>query len=211
MAGQIPETRDSMGVFGPYFGGSQPMAFLLRLSHFIEWLLGFVARTSAWMFIACILVITFDVITRKVGFQIPGFGSTRLQELEWHLHGILLTTWLGFAYLRNAHVRIDIFVGGLSYRRKVWIELFGCVVMAAPYLYIALPYAHDFFMTSLMQNESSDAPTGLPYRWVIKFFLYMGFWGIALAVISVISRCVVVLFGPRELAEQARVPVASAL
>lgn len=186
------------------------MGLLLKLSDLIESLLGFVARTSAWMFIACIVVITFDVITRKVGFQIPGVGSTRLQELEWHLHGILLTTWLGFAYLKNAHVRIDIFVSGLSYRRKVWIELFGCVVMAAPYLIIALPYAHDFFMTSLLQNESSDAPTGLPYRWIIKFFLYVGFLGIALAVVSVFARCIVVLFGPRELAEQVRVPVASA-
>lgn len=185
------------------------MAFLLRFSSAIDALLGFVARTFAWAFIACIAVITFDVITRKFGFQLPGLGSTRLQELEWHLHAVLFTTWLGFAYVRNAHVRIDVFVGGLSYRRKVAIELFGCIVMALPYLYIALPYAHNFFMVSFLQGESSEAPNGLPYRWVVKFFLYAGLWGVLLAVLSVMSRCIVVLFGPPELSRRTPVPMAS--
>lgn len=186
------------------------MAFLLRFSNAIEALLGFVARIFSWMFIACIVVITFDVVTRKFGFQLPALGSTRLQELEWHLHAILFTTWLGFAYMKNSHVRIDIAVGGLSFRNKVWLELVGCIFLAVPYLVVALPYAHDFFMVSFLQNESSDAPTGLPYRWVVKFFLYAGLWGVALAVLSVIARCIVVLFGPPELARRTPLPMAVA-
>lgn len=185
------------------------MTLLLRFSNAVEALLGFVARTFAWMFILCIVVIVFDVITRKFGFQLPSLGSTRLQELEWHLHAILFTTWLGFAYVRNAHVRIDVFVGGLPYRKKAWLELIGCVFLALPYLYIALPYAHDFFMVSFLQGESSDAPNGLPHRWIVKFFLYAGLWGVLLAVLSVIARCVVVLFGPPELARRTPLPMAT--
>ncbi|MCZ8105488.1 MAG: C4-dicarboxylate ABC transporter permease, partial [Burkholderiales bacterium] len=82
------------------------MTSLLKFADLVEGFLRRIADAGAWAFIACIIVITFDVITRKAGFQLPGMGSTRLQELEWHLHGVLFCTWLGYAYIRNAHVRI---------------------------------------------------------------------------------------------------------
>jgi TRAP-type mannitol/chloroaromatic compound transport system permease small subunit len=184
------------------------MSFLLKLSDLIEGLLRRIADAGAWAFIACIVVIAFDVITRKIGYQLPGFGSTRLQELEWHLHAVLFCTWLGYAYIRNSHVRIDIFSNQLQPRSKLWLELGCCVVFALPYLWVALPHAHGFFMTSFLQGESSDAPTGLPYRWVVKFFLYLAFITVQLAVISVMARCVVALFGTPEEQAKAHVPFA---
>jgi TRAP-type mannitol/chloroaromatic compound transport system permease small subunit len=184
------------------------MSLLLKFAALVEAVLKRIADAGAWAFIACIVVITFDVISRKMGFQIPGLGSTRLQELEWHLHGILFCTWLGYAYIRNAHVRIDVFTGGMSPRRKLWLELGCCLVFALPYLWVALPYALDFFMVSLRQNESSDAPTGLLYRWVVKFFLFIAFVTVAAAVAAVVARCVVALFGTAEQAARAYVPFA---
>ncbi len=184
------------------------MQFLLTLSNYIEAMLKRIADAASWAFIACIVVITLDVITRKFGFQIPGFGSTRMQELEWHLHAILFCCWLGYAYILNGHVRIDVFTGGLTPRRKIVFELFCCIVFALPYLLVALPYAHDFFMTSYLQGESSEAPNGLAFRWISKGFLYFAFISVLLAVIAVIARCVVALFGHPELARRARTPFA---
>ncbi len=184
------------------------MTSLLKFADLVEGFLRRIADAGAWAFIACIIVITFDVITRKVGFQLPGMGSTRLQELEWHLHGVLFCTWLGYAYIRNAHVRIDVFTGGLSPRKKLWLELTCCIVFALPYLWIALPYAFDFFMVSYRQNESSDAPTGLPYRWIVKFFLFVAFATVAAAVAAVVARCVVALHGTPEQQSRAYVPFA---
>jgi TRAP-type mannitol/chloroaromatic compound transport system permease small subunit len=180
---------------------------LLTLSNVIDAILAKIASIFGWAFLALVIVICFDVITRKFGFQLELFGidlgSTRLQELEWHLHGILLLTWLGYAYVRNAHVRIDIFTAGMAPRRQAWLELIGCVVFALPYVLTALPYAHDFFWTSFRQWEGSSAPNGLPMRWIIKLFLYFGFWSILLAVISVAARRIVFLMGPPDLAEEA--------
>lgn len=178
------------------------MPTLLVLADRIESLLRRIAHAGAWAFIACIVVITFDVITRKFGFQLPDMGSTRLQELEWHLHTVLFCTWLGYAYVRNAHVRIDIFTANRSARFKIGLELVCCLVFALPYLWVALPYAWDFFMVSLRQGESSDAPTGLPARWIVKGFLFIGFATVALAVLAVIARCIVALFGPSDLARR---------
>lgn len=186
------------------------MQGLLRLSDWIEALLKRIADIGAWAFIACIATITIDVVTRKFGFQIPELGSTRLQELEWHFHAILFCTWLGYAYMRNSHVRIDVFTGGISRRSKIWLELICCIAFALPYLYVAIPYAHDFAVLSYVQNETSEAPVGLAYRWVIKAFLYGAFLTVLLSVIAVIGRCVVALFAAPALARQAATPFAGA-
>lgn len=186
------------------------MHLLLRLADLIEAVLKRVADTGAWAFIACIVVIAIDVVTRKAGFQVPGLGSTRLQELEWHLHGVLFCCWLGYAYIRNGHVRIDVFTGHLPARKKIWFELGCCILFALPYLLVALPYAHDFFMTSFLQGESSEAPNGLAYRWAIKGFLYLAFITVTLAVLAVIARCIVALFGSPEEVARAYTPFAGA-
>lgn len=183
------------------------MRSLLVLSNAINTVLRRIAQIGAWFFLACIITICFDVISRKFGFQLNiagvDFGSTRLQELEWHFHGMLFLTWLGYAYVRDSHVRIDVFTAGMSPRRQAWFELFGCVVFALPYLLVALPHAHQFFLVSFFQNEGSPAPNGLGMRWIIKGFLYFAFWSVLLAVISVMCRRVVYLFGDPGLAEAA--------
>jgi TRAP-type mannitol/chloroaromatic compound transport system permease small subunit len=171
------------------------MRILIAFANWIDALLRIIAEIFSWTFIALILVICGDVVTRKFGFQLPEFGSTRLQELEWHLHAILFCTWIGFAYIRDAHVRVDVFTSRLDARSRAWIELSGCALLALPYVFVALPYAHNFFMVSYLQNEMSDAPNGLAFRWVIKGFLYFAFLSVLLAVVSVAIRQIAVLFG----------------
>lgn len=174
----------------------------MRISDAIETALGAIARFFAWGLLLLVIVIVFDVITRKFGFQLNLFGldlgSTRLQELEWHLHSIVYLTFIGYAYLRNTHVRIDILTASRSPRTQAWLELFGCIVFALPYVLTALPYAHQFFVTALWQNEGSAAPNGLPWRWIPKGFLYFAFWSVLLATIAIALRRIVFLFGSEE-------------
>lgn len=179
------------------------MRGLLTVSDGIDRGLEAIARTSGWLFLALVGVIFFDVITRKFGFQLPYFGSTRLQELEWHLHGMLFLGWLGYCYIRNVHVRIDVATGGLAPRKQAWLEIFGIFVFAVPYCLVAIYYAYGFFETSFIQNEASDAPNGLAYRWIMKFFLFAALVTVLLSVLSVLFRKLVFLFGPPDLARRA--------
>jgi TRAP-type mannitol/chloroaromatic compound transport system permease small subunit len=86
--------------------------------------------------------------------------------------------------------------------------MFGCLVFALPYLLVALPYAYDYSMLSYTQGESSDAPTGLPMRWIVKGFLFLAFVTTLAAVLAVAARCIVALFGTPEQAARAHVPFA---
>jgi TRAP-type mannitol/chloroaromatic compound transport system permease small subunit len=177
------------------------MERLLRTSRTIERALYAISMAAGWLFIACTVVIVFDVITRKFGFQLPGMGSTRLQELEWHLHTALFSFWLGTAYTKNAHVRIDILVANTRPAKLALIELLGVLVFALPYCLIAIYFSYDFFHTAWEFNESSDSATGLPWRWIPKGVITAGLVLLLLAVVSVGLRVSAFLWGPPRLRE----------
>jgi TRAP-type mannitol/chloroaromatic compound transport system permease small subunit len=179
---------------------------LLSASRTIERLLHAISMAAGWLFIACTVVIVFDVLTRKFGFQLPGLGSTRLQELEWHLHTALFSFWLGTAYLKNAHVRIDIAVAAAPARRLAWIELVGVAVFAVPYCLVAIYFSYDFFHTAWQFNEASDSATGLPWRWVPKGIISIGLILLLAAVVAVGMRLAVYLWGPQRLRAAAGFP-----
>lgn len=177
------------------------MEKLLAASKAIERALYVIAMAAGWLFIACTVVIVFDVLTRKFGFQLPEMGSTRLQELEWHLHTALFSFWLGIAYIRNAHVRIDIAIANAAPRSHAWFELAGVIVFALPYCLIAIYFSADFTHIAWRLNEYSDSATGLPWRWIPKGFITIGLILLFAAVISVALRLVVYLWGPERLRE----------
>jgi TRAP-type mannitol/chloroaromatic compound transport system permease small subunit len=185
------------------------MQAMLNVSDVIDRVLQRVAHVFGWLFIALVVVICWDVLTRKLGFQLPGFGSTPIQELEWHLHGALFLFWLGYAYTRDVHVRIDVFTGHKTPRQKAKLEIFGILFFAIPYCLVATYYAFFFAEVSFLQNERSDAPNGLEWRWIIKSCLFLGLLLLDAAVVSVMFRKLVMIFGPPDLAARASTPAVS--
>jgi TRAP-type mannitol/chloroaromatic compound transport system permease small subunit len=178
---------------------------VLAASRSIDRIVRKIALASGWLFLMLAGVILLDVVTRKFGYQLPRLGSTRLQELEGHLHAALFALWLGFAYVKNAHVRIDIAVAGASARTRAMLELVGCLVFALPLSLTAGFFAVGYAWTSFRQNEASVSASGLPYLFVPKAVLALGIILLALAVVSTMLRTLVLLWGPERLREQAHV------
>lgn len=169
---------------------------LRAFSNGVDALLTGIARATGWLFLAAIFVICFDVITRKIGYQLPYFTSTRLQELEWHLTGTLFLSWLAFGVIKNTHVRIDVLTMGMAQRTRDWIDFFGVIVFALPMCLIVVPFAWEYALTSWAQLEGSDAPNGLPARYIIKTIAALGLTLLLLSALSLLARKIVDLFGP---------------
>lgn len=172
---------------------------LLAISDTIAATLGKIGAAVGWLFLVATAVIIFDVLSRKFGYQIPGMGSTRLQELEWHLHTALFSFWIGVGYVRNTHVRIDVALTKASPRTHAWLELLGCIVFALPYTIIAIYFSADFAWISFVDNEGSESANGLPWRWIPKTFIFLGLVLLLAGVLSVLMRTIVFLFGPERL------------
>jgi TRAP-type mannitol/chloroaromatic compound transport system permease small subunit len=183
------------------------MERMLAASDAIDGVLYRIAMFVGWLFVACTIVITFDVLSRKFGFQMPEMGSTRLQELEWHMHTALFAFWLGIAYVKNAHVRIDVAYINAQPRTMVWAEFLGCLIFAVPYLIFAIYFSVDFTWISWVDMEGSASSNGLPYRWVPKSFITLGLVLLLAGVISVWMRTIVYLWGPERLRDRACIGV----
>jgi len=170
------------------------MTALLGTAEFIRRILEWIAHASGWLLVIMATVITFDVLARKAGLQLP---YTKLQELEWHFHAAVFSLWMGYCYTINAHPRVDSFTERLSLRRKAWIELGGCLLFALPYMALVAWHSIDFVAGSYRLNETSDSPVGLTHRWVLKGIYTFGLWLVVAGILSVLCRVVALLFGGR--------------
>ena len=132
-------------------------------------------------------------------FQIIPFQSTMLQELEWHFHTGLFALVLGFGYIYNTHVRVDLVRERLSFRKKAWLEFLGSSAFMIPYCLIVIWFAIDFTYESYKVGEISASTVGLTHRWIIKSVLVFGLCVAALAGFAVWLQSVLVLFGPQGL------------
>lgn len=167
------------------------MDLLIRISDGLDRVLTRAGRIAAWAGVCLVAVTIFDVITRR--FLV--LGSTKLQEAEWHFHVILFALCLAYAYMKDTHVRIDLFRDRLPARAQWWIELAGCLLFLLPYCALVVYFSVDFAAKSFAQNEISSSATGLTHRWIIKSFIPVGFGLLALAGIAVLLRKIVELFG----------------
>lgn len=186
------------------------MRRLTRIADALDGLVVGIGRAAAWAVVALILVTVFDVITRNfsqsgfeavrdlIALQQRWFGSTRLQELEWHLHTVLFAFCLGFAYLRGAHVRIDLVRDRLGDRARWWIEAAGVILLLLPFAAVLIYFTTDFAALSFAQNEVSASGAGLGGRWIIKAALPAGFVLLAAAGVTVLLRRMRMLFGASD-------------
>lgn len=175
----------------------------IRVSDLIKGLLEKIAFTSGWMLIVLMFVTCMDITFRKL--QLP-IALTQFQEMEWHLHTAVFSGWMGYNYTINAHPRVDSYTETLAFRTKAWIELFGILLLALPFLYVMLEHGWPFVLQSYVQNEASENVTGLPYRWAIKGVFFIGIWLVFLGVLSVLLRLIAFLFLGRS-QEEAQIQI----
>ena len=176
------------------------MEFIDRLTLLLDRFVIFIGRAASWLAIFLMLTIILDVISRAQGITLV--SSTKLQELEWHFHGALFLLTLGFGYIRDSHVRIEIVRDKMKPKTRVWIELLGCVLFVIPYSIIVAYWGYEFAEMSFLLGETSEQ-SGLSDRWIIKGMIPLGFTILAIAGLAVSLKCILYLFGPEHLREHA--------
>ncbi|MGD1923692.1 MAG: TRAP transporter small permease subunit [Paracoccaceae bacterium] len=184
------------------------MGALLSLGDVLDRISRSVGKAASFLILPLIFLIMFDVITRKIDYikeasaEITinyGFSvSFILQDLQWHVHGALMLLTFGFGYLANSHVRVDIFREGLGRRSQVWVETFGILICAVPFLLLMIWFSYVMASASFAQGEGSESQVGLGWRWIIKSFLIWGFVIALMAALATLFRCLNFLFGNYE-------------
>ncbi|MFG6512143.1 MULTISPECIES: TRAP transporter small permease subunit [unclassified Sulfitobacter] len=80
--------------------------------------------------------------------------SAILPDLSTSLLFILIFMTFGFTYLRDGHVRVDVFRRNWPPRRLAWIELAGCLFILLPLAIILTNYGWDGLMRTTKYAET---------------------------------------------------------
>lgn len=143
-----------------------------------------IGMSVAWVYVLLVLVIMLQVILRK-GFS---SGLIMLEELQWHLYATGVMFGLSYAQTTNSHVRVDLFYSRLRARTKHLVEIIGILFLVLPFIAIVFLHSLDFVADAWRINEHSSAPSGLPWRWLIKSVIPVSFGLLGLAVVSRLIR-----------------------
>jgi TRAP-type mannitol/chloroaromatic compound transport system permease small subunit len=161
----------------------------------ISWTLDLIVRKigdwASWLWAILVLIIVGNVVLRYAF----GEGRVELEELQWHLYSFGFLIGLSYTMVSDGHVRVDIFHMKFRPRTKAWIEMLGILLFLFPFVALVLIYGVPFVIQAYELMEGSDAPGGLPYRWIVKSALVIGFALLAIAAFSRLTRATALLFG----------------
>jgi TRAP-type mannitol/chloroaromatic compound transport system permease small subunit len=161
------------------------------LSRRIDPLLVKVGRWVSWVWLVLLGIIVLNVVLRYAF----GEGRIEFEEIQWHLYSVGFLVGLSYAAQADVHIRVDVLHERLSPRRQAWIELYGILLLMLPFILLVLVFSVPFVAQSFALEEVSQAPGGLPLRWLIKAALPVGFALLLIAAISRLTRVWALLFG----------------
>ena len=149
------------------------MRWVEALDRFIQ---GF-GQYISYLCALLMVVIVVQVLARYVF----GRGFVVLEELEWHLYAVGFLIGISFCAVKDTNVRMDLLYQKYSPRKKAWLEIFSVIFLMLPFAVIIFIHGAEFVHKSWVLSERSEAPLGLPFRWIIKGFLPLGLFLFGLA------------------------------
>ncbi len=165
-----------------------------------EWL----GKVASWLLVPLVLIVCFDVITRKLF----NFSRIWIMDLEWHLFALIFLLAAGYTLKHNRHVRVDLFYDKFDKKEQGQVDFFGSLIFLLPWCIIVLIYAFDYAAQSLAMNEGASEPGGLPARYLIKFVVPISIFMLLLQGLSLMYKALVSMKSADQKEEEPGTPSA---
>ncbi|MCG6658013.1 TRAP transporter small permease subunit [Halomonas campisalis] len=141
---------------------------LERLLERITSLAGFIGGVTMVIMIALIFG---NMLSRYA----LGIGAVWAQELEWYLLSVMAMMGIAYAMKFDDHVRVDILSSRFSPVGMIWLNLITAILVALPCALLIIHYSFPFAESSMIRGERSPNSSGLPWRWIPKSMVVVGF------------------------------------
>jgi len=136
----------------------------------IERFVDVVGEWISWLALVIVAVMATNVLLRYL-FRT---GSVWSQELEWHLLVPLVLFGMSYAMRHGSHVRVDILYARFQERTKVYVDLLSALLYLALSV-LVIAFSLHYVEQSYVISEQSQDPGGLPYRFLLKALIPVGF------------------------------------
>lgn len=147
-----------------------------------------------WLAVALMLVQFTVVILR----YIYGSSFIWMQEGVIYLHAMLFMLAIGYAYLLDAHVRVDFYYGRWSERGKAIADLIGVLVTVLPFCWLLIWASWGYVSVSFRMGEGPMQIGGLPLLPYLKGLILVMAGLLALQALSILIRASAVLAGAAD-------------
>lgn len=145
--------------------------------------------------ILLLILVQFAIVVLAANFQI---GSIKLQESVLYINALMFLGAAGYTFLKDGHVRVDIFYRGKTKRGKAWTDLIGTLVLLVPFLVFVWWIGVPFVVNSWSNMEGSYETSGLQIVYILKSFVLLFAFSLTLQAFSLIVRNVAVLKGGKR-------------
>ncbi|MEZ5646546.1 MAG: TRAP transporter small permease subunit [Burkholderiaceae bacterium] len=166
------------------------MPFLLQISRLIDGVNRVIGVLAMWLILAATLISAGNALVRKIF----GTSSNAWLEIQWYLFAAVFLLGGGYAFLRNAHVRIDFVSSKFSARTRNWVDIGGIVIFLLPLCYVMVTLGWPLFALAFESGEVSTNAGGL-IRWPVYLLIPAGFAILAVQAISELIKRVAFLTG----------------
>ncbi|MDT4854811.1 MAG: C4-dicarboxylate ABC transporter substrate-binding protein [Betaproteobacteria bacterium HGW-Betaproteobacteria-9] len=146
------------------------MSFLLQISRLIDAISELIGKLAMWLILAATLISTGNALIRKIF----GTSSNAWLEIQWYLFAAVFMLGGGYAFLRNAHVRIDFISSKFTDRTRNWIDIGGIIVFLFPLCYMMATLGWPLLVNAYVSGEMSSNSGGL-IRWPVYALIPLGF------------------------------------
>jgi TRAP-type mannitol/chloroaromatic compound transport system permease small subunit len=166
------------------------MPFLLNISRLIDAFSELIGKLVMWFILATTLISAGNAIVRKMFDS----SSNALLEIQWYLFAVVFMLGSGYAFLRNAHVRIDFVSSKFSARGRNWVDIFGIIIFLFPLCYMMATLGWPLFERAWNTGEMSSNSGGL-IRWPVYGLIPLGFAILFLQGVSELIKRIAFLTG----------------
>jgi len=129
-------------------------------------------------------VSVYEIYTRKV-LNAP---SAAYYYAQGEAFLLLVFVSIGYAYVRDAHVRVDVLRDRLTPAARARLELAGALLFMLPFCLLVMYYGFDRAAASYDVGQRSALAFGRPWRWLVDAVLPFGMGLFGLAVLSAALR-----------------------
>ncbi|SIT70274.1 TRAP-type mannitol/chloroaromatic compound transport system, small permease component [Ectothiorhodosinus mongolicus] len=144
--------------------------------HRLERVLYRITSISGWVAAVSMAALILLVFGNMAARYLMGFGAVWLQELEWYILSLSVMTAIAYAMRADEHVRVDIFSSRLNRKGRMWLDMLTMTLVAVPVAILVLYYTWPFVQTSYVRGERSPNAGGMPWTFLPKAMILLGFF-----------------------------------
>ena len=167
------------------------MSRLVAISRVLDWPARIVGNWLYWL-VAAIVLLKFANVAMRYLFSST---SIKLHDSVTYAHATLFMLMVGAAWLRDAHVRVDMLYAGMGSRGRALVDL-TCILLAViPFCVLLGWFSWPYVRAAWAIREGALFFGGLPGTYLLKTVILVFVVLLVLQSLAIALRCIAVIAG----------------